>query len=213
MLTTSVNSLKFVKIVNDKYGVVTGIEAYGKDEWKADVKAGLESIYGHAVYAIRDDGTVDVVVYIDPLTMTGSEVIKEDVTATTSNVIGIQEDAGIAATVKANKVEETVNGVVSEKFVVKSLTFDFVGSCPDKDNHATILQHELFWDAEGKCDLNDWCVYVNQERVYGQDIKTSTYAYTKDCEAYHESYKCALIKAFEAAVKGIEVVEGEGNKS
>lgn len=48
MLTTSVNSLKFVKIVNDKYGVVTGIEAYGKDEWKADVKAGLESIYGHA---------------------------------------------------------------------------------------------------------------------------------------------------------------------
>lgn len=204
-----VNSLKFVKIVNDEDGVVTGIEAYGKDEWKADVKAGLESIYGHAVYAIRDDGTVDVVVYIDPLTMTGSEVVKEDVTATTSNVIGIQEDAGIAATVKANKVEETVNGVVSDKYVVKSLTFDFVGSCPDKDNHATILQHGLFWDAEGKCDLNDWCVYVNQERVYGQDIKTSTYAYTKDCEAYDESYKCALIKTFEAAVAGIEVAEGE----
>lgn len=204
-----VNSLKFVKIVNDKYGVVTGIEAYGKDEWKADGKAGLESIYGHAVYAIRDDGTVDVVVYIDPLTMTGSEVVKEDVTATTSNVIGIQEDAGIAGTVKADKVVETVNGVETEKFVVKSLTFDFVGSCPEKDNHATILQHELFWDAEGKCDLNDWCVCVNQERVYGEDIKTSTYAYTKDCEAYHESYKCALIKAFEAAVKGIEVVEGE----
>lgn len=205
-----VNSLKFVKIVNDKYGVVTGIEAYGKDEYKADKEkyAGYE-IYGHAVYTIRDDGTVDVVVYIDPLTMTGSEVIKEDVTATTSNVIRIQEDAGIAATVKANKVEETVNGVVSDKFVVKSLTFDFVGSCPDKDNHATILQHVLFWDAEGKCDLNDWCVYVNQERVYGEDIKTSTYAYTKDCEAYNESYKCALIKAFEAAVKGIEVVEGE----
>ena len=204
-----VNSLKFVKIVNDKNGNVAGIEAYGKDEWKADVKAGLESIYGHAVYAIRDDGTVDVVVYIDPTTMTGSEVVKEDVTATTSNVIGIQEDAGIAATVKANKVEETVNGVVSDKYVVKSLTFDFVGSCPDKDNHATILQHGLFWDAEGKCDLNDWCVYVNQERVYGQDIKTSTYAYTKDCEAYDESYKCALIKTFEAAVAGIEVAEGE----
>ena len=204
-----VNSLKFVKIVNDKNGNVAGIEAYGKDEWKADVKAGLESIYGHAVYAIRDDGTVDVVVYIDPTTMTGSEVVKEDVTATTSNVIGIQEDAGIAATVKANKVEETVNGVVSDKYVVKSLTFDFVGSCPDKDNHATILQHHLFWDAEGKCDLNDWCVYVNQERVYGQDIKTSTYAYTKDCEAYFESYKCALIKTFEAAVAGIEVAEGE----
>lgn len=204
-----VNSLKFVKIVNDKNGNVSAIEAYGKDEWKADVKAGLESIYGHAVYAIRDDGTVDVVVYIDPNTMTGSTVTDEDVTATTSNVIGIQEDAGIAATVKANKVEDTVNGVVSEKYVVKSLTFDFVGSCPDKDNHATILQHALFWDAEGKCDLNDWCVYVNQERVYGEDIKTSTYAYTKDCEAYHESYKCALIKAFEAAVKGIEVVEGE----
>lgn len=204
-----VNSLKFVKIVNDKNGNVAGIEAYGKDEWKADVKAGLESIYGHAVYAIRDDGTVDVVVYIDPTTMTGSEVVKEDVTATTSNVIGIQEDAGIAATVKANKVEETVNGVVSDKYVVKSLTFDFVGSCPDKDNHATILQHGLFWDAEGKCDLNDWRVYVNQERVYGQDIKTSTYAYTKDCEAYDESYKCALIKTFEAAVAGIEVAEGE----
>lgn len=204
-----VNSLKFVKIVNDKNGNVAGIEAYGKDEWKADVKAGLVSIYGHAVYAIRDDGTVDVVVYIDPLTMTGSEVVKEDVTATTSNVIGIQDDAGIAGTVKANKVEETVNGVVSDKYVVKSLTFDFVGSCPDKDNHSTILQHGLFWDAEGKCDLNDWCVYVNQERVYGQDIKTSTYAYNKDCETYFESYKCALIKAFEAAVKGIEVVEGE----
>lgn len=204
-----VNSLKFVKIVNDKNGNVSAIEAYGKDEWKADVKAGLESIYGHAVYAIRDDGTVDVVVYIDPNTMTGSTVTDEDVTATTSNVIGIQEDAGIAATVKANKVEETVNGVVSEKFVVKSLTFDFVGSCPDKDNHATILQHGLFWDAEGKCDLNDWCVYVNQERVYGKDIKTSTYAYTKECEAYDESYKCALIKTFEAAVKGIEVAEGE----
>lgn len=204
-----VNSLKFVKIVNDKNGNVAGIEAYGKDEWKADVKAGLESVYGHAVYAIRDDGTVDVVVYIDPNTMTGTEVVKEDVTATTSNVIGIQEDAGIAATVKADKVVETVNGVETEKFVVKSLTFDFVGSCPDKDNHSTILQHGLFWDAEGKCDLNDWCVYVNQERVYGQDIKTSTYAYTKDCETYFESYKCALIKAFEAAVKGIEVVEGE----
>lgn len=204
-----VNSLKFVKIVNDKNGNVSAIEAYGKDEWKADVKAGLESIYGHAVYAIRDDGTVDVVVYIDPTTMTGSTVTDEDVTATTSNVIGIQEDAGIAGTVKANKVEETVNGVVSEKFVVKSLTFDFVGSCPDKDNHATILQHGLFWDAEGKCDLNDWCVYVNQERVYGKDIKTSTYAYTKECEAYDESYKCALIKTFEAAVKGIEVAEGE----
>ena len=204
-----VNSLKFVKIVNDKNGNVAGIEAYGKDEWKADVKAGLESVYGHAVYAIRDDGTVDVVVYIDPNTMTGTTVVDEDVTATTSNVIGIQEDAGIAATVKANKVEETVNGVVSDKYVVKSLTFDFVGSCPDKDNHSTILQHGLFWDAEGKCDLNDWCVYVNQERVYGQDIKTSTYAYTKDCETYFESYKCALIKAFEAAVKGIEVVEGE----
>ena len=204
-----VNSLKFVKIVNDKNGNVAGIEAYGKDEWKADVKAGLESVYGHAVYAIRDDGTVDVVVYIDPNTMTGTEVVKEDVTATTSNVIGIQEDAGIVATVKADKVVETVNGVETEKFVVKSLTFDFVGSCPDKDNHSTILQHGLFWDAEGKCDLNDWCVYVNQERVYGQDIKTSTYAYTKDCETYFESYKCALIKAFEAAVKGIEVVEGE----
>lgn len=204
-----VNSLKFVKIVNDKNGNVAGIEAYGKDEWKADVKAGLVSIYGHAVYAIRDDGTVDVVVYIDPTTMTGSTVVKEDVTATTSNVIGIQEDAGIAGTVKADKVVETVNGVETEKFVVKSLTFDFVGSCPDKDNHATILQHELFWDAEGKCDLNDWCVYVNQERVYGQDIKTSTYAYTKDCEAYNESYKCALIKTFEAAVAGIEVAEGE----
>lgn len=204
-----VNSLKFVKIVNDKDGNVAGIEAYGKDEWKADVKAGLVSIYGHAVYAIRDDGTVDVVVYIDPNTMTGTEVVKEDVTATTSNVIGIQEDAGIAGTVKADKVVETVNGVETEKFVVKSLTFDFVGSCPEKDNHSTILQHGLFWDAEGKCDLNDWCVYVNQERVYGQDIKTSTYAYTKDCEAYDESYKCALIKAFEAAVKGIEVVEGE----
>lgn len=204
-----VNSLKFVKIVNDKNGNVAGIEAYGKDEWKADVKAGLESVYGHAVYAIRDDGTVDVVVYIDPNTMTGTEVVKEDVTATTSNVIGIQEDAGIAATVKADKVVETVNGVETEKFVVKSLTFDFVGSCPDKDNHSTILQHGLFWDAEGKCDLNDWCVYVNQARVYGQDIKTSTYAYTKDCETYFESYKCALIKAFEAAVKGIEVVEGE----
>ena len=204
-----VNSLKFVKIVNDKNGNVTGIEAYGKDEWKADGKAGLESIYGHAVYAIRDDGTVDVVVYIDPNTMTGTEVVKEDVTATTSNVIGIQEDAGIAGTVKADKVVETVNGVETEKFVVKSLTFDFVGSCPDKDNHSTILQYGLFWDAEGKCDLNDWCVYVNQERVYGQDIKTSTYAYTKDCETYFESYKCALIKAFEAAVKGIEVVEGE----
>lgn len=204
-----VNSLKFVKIVNDKNGNVAGIEAYGKDEWKADVKAGLESVYGHAVYAIRDDGTVDVVVYIDPNTMTGTEVVKEDVTATTSNVIGIQEDAGIAATVKADKVVETVNGVETEKFVVKSLTFDFVGSCPEKDNHSTILQHGLFWDAEGKCDLNDWCVYVNQERVYGQDIKTSTYAYTKDCETYFESYKCALIKAFEAAVKGIEVVEGE----
>lgn len=204
-----VNSLKFVKIVNDKNGNVAGIEAYGKDEWKADVKAGLESIYGHAVYAIRDDGTVDVVVYIDPNTMTGTEVVKEDVTATTSNVIGIQKDAGIAGTVKADKVVETVNGVETEKFVVKSLTFDFVGSCPEKDNHSTILQHGLFWDAEGKCDLNDWCVYVNQERVYGQDIKTSTYAYTKDCETYFESYKCALIKAFEAAVKGIEVVEGE----
>lgn len=204
-----VNSLKFVKIVNDKDGNVAGIEAYGKDEWKADVKAGLVSIYGHAVYAIRDDGTVDVVVYIDPNTMTGTEVVKEDVTATTSNVIGIQEDAGIAGTVKADKVVETVNGVETEKFVVKSLTFDFVGSCPEKDNHSTILQHGLFWDAEGKCDLNDWCVYVNQERVYGQDIKTSTYAYTKDCETYFESYKCALIKAFEAAVKGIEVVEGE----
>lgn len=204
-----VNSLKFVKIVNDKNGNVSAIEAYGKDEWKADVKAGLESIYGHAVYAIRDDGTVDVVVYIDPTTMSGPTVTDEDVTATTSNVIGIQEDAGIAGTVKANKVEDTVNGVVSEKFVVKSLTFDFVGSCPDKDNHATILQHGLFWDAEGKCDLNDWCVYVNQERVYGKDIKTSTYAYTKDCEAYDESYKCALIKTFEAAVKGIEVAEGE----
>lgn len=204
-----VNSLKFVKIVNDKNGNVAGIEAYGKDEWKADVKAGLESVYGHAVYAIRDDGTVDVVVYIDPNTMTGTEVVKEDVTATTSNVIGIQEDAGIAATVKADKVVETVNGVETEKFVVKSLTFDFVGSCPEKDNHSTILQRGLFWDAEGKCDLNDWCVYVNQARVYGQDIKTSTYAYTKDCETYFESYKCALIKAFEAAVKGIEVVEGE----
>ena len=204
-----VNSLKFVKIVNDKNGNVAGIEAYGKDEWKADVKAGLVSIYGHAVYAIRDDGTVDVVVYIDPNTMTGTEVVKEDVTATTSNVIGIQEDAGIAGTVKADKVVETVNGVETEKFVVKSLTFDFVGSCPDKDNHATILWHNLYWDEEGKCDLNDWCVYVNQARVYGQDIKTSTYAYTKDCETYFESYKCALIKAFEAAVKGIEVVEGE----
>ena len=204
-----VNSLKFVKIVNDKNGDVAGIEAYGKDEYKADVKAGLVSVKGHAVYAIRDDGTVDVVVYIDPNTMTGTEVVKEDVTATTSNVIGIQEDAGIAATVKADKVVETVNGVETEKFVVKSLTFDFVGSCPEKDNHSTILQHGLFWDAEGKCDLNDWCVYVNQERVYGQDIKTSTYAYTKDCETYFESYKCALIKAFEAAVKDIEVVEGE----
>lgn len=205
-----VNSLKFVKIDYDKNGELSGIEAYGKDEWKADADkyAGYE-IKGYAVYAIRDDGTVDVVVYIDPLTMTGTEVVKEDVTATTSNVIGIQEDAGIAATVKADKVVETVNGVETEKFVVKSLTFDFVGSCPDKDNHATILWHNLYWDEEGKCDLNDWCVYVNQERVYGQDIKTSTYAYTKDCEAYDESYKCALIKTFEAAVAGIEVVEGE----
>ena len=204
-----VNSLKFVKIVNDKNGNVAGIEAYGKDEWKADEKAGLESIFGYAVYAIRDDGTVDVVVYIDPTTATGSTVIKEDVVAESDNVIGIQEDAGIAATVTADKVEETVNGEATTKYVVKSIELGYVGSCPDKDNHATILQHGLFWDLEGKCDLNDWCVYVNQARVYGEDIATVDYAYTTACEEFSEKYHCALIKAFEAAVAGVEVVEGE----
>lgn len=210
-----VNSLKFVKIVNDKNGNVAGIEAYGKDEWKADVKAGLVSIYGHAVYAIRDDGTVDVVVYIDPLTMTGSEVVKEDVKATTDNAIKVADDAGVKASVVADKKTVTVNGKEKTVYDVKSLTLDFFGSKVEKDNHSAIDNDKLFWDKDGVCDLNDWNFTVlvddgktaSEITVYGQDIATELYAYTDDCKSYDEAYKCALIKAITAKIDGIEVTE------
>lgn len=209
-----VNSLKFVKIVNDKNGDVAGIEAYGKDEWKADVKAGLESIYGHAVYAIRDDGTVDVVVYIDPTTMSGSTVTDEDVTATTTNAIQIAEDAGIKATVTADKNTVTTNGVESTTYTIKSLGLTYFGSGVDKENHAAVYNHELFFDVLGRCDINDWHFTVNGEKVYGQDITPMTYEYKKcEHETYDDDYKCALIKAIEAKLSGITVTEEDTEDS
>ena len=209
-----VNSLKFVKIVNDKNGDVAGIEAYGKDEWKADVKAGLESIYGHAVYAIRDDGTVDVVVYIDPTTMSGSTVVDEDVTATTTNAIQLDEDAGIKATVTADKNTVTTNGVESTTYTIKSLGLTYFGSGVDKENHAAISDHDLFFDVLGRCDINDWHFTVNGEKVYGQDITPMTYEYKKcDHETYDDDYKCALIKAIEAKLSGITVTEKDTEDS
>lgn len=209
-----VNSLKFVKIVNDKNGDVAGIEAYGKDEWKADVKAGLESIYGHAVYAIRDDGTVDVVVYIDPTTMSGSTVTDEDVTATTTNAIQIAEDAGIKATVTADKNTVTTNGVESTTYTIKSLGLTYFGSGVDKENHAAISNHGFYFDVLGRCDINDWHFTVNGEKVYGQDITPMTYEYKKcEHETYDDDYKCALIKAIEAKLSGITVTEEDTEDS
>ena len=209
-----VNSLKFVKIVTDKNGDVAGIEAYGKDEWKADVKAGLESIYGHAVYAIRDDGTVDVVVYIDPNTMTGSTVTDEDVTATTTNAIQIAEDAGIKATVTADKNTVTTNGVESTTYTIKSLGLTYFGSGVDKENHAAISNHGFYFDVLGRCDINDWHFTVNGEKVYGQDITPMTYEYKKcEHETYDDDYKCALIKAIEAKLSGITVTEEDTEDS
>lgn len=209
-----VNSLKFVKIVNDKNGDVAGIEAYGKDEWKADVKAGLESIYGHAVYAIRDDGTVDVVVYIDPTTMSGSTVVDEDVTATTTNAIQLDEDAGIKATVTADKNTITTNGVESTTYTIKSLGLTYFGSGVDKENHAAVSNHDFYFDVLGRCDINDWHFTVNGEKVYGQDITPMTYEYKKcDHETYDDDYKCALIKAIEAKLSGITVTEKDTEDS
>ena len=147
--------------------------------------------------------------------MTGSEVIKEDVKATTDNAIKVADDAGVKASVVADKKTVTVNGEETTIYDVKSLTLDFFGSKVEKDNHSAINNNKLFWDKDGVCDLNDWNFTVlvddgktaSEITVYGQDIKTSTYAYTKDCEAYKEAYKCALIKAITAKIDGIEVTE------
>ena len=203
-----VNSLKFVKIVYDDDGFVSGIEAYGKDERKADKEkyAGYE-IKGYAVYAIRDDGTVDVVVYLDPNTMTGTEVVKEDVKATTTNAVKIYDDAGIKGDVVADKTTVVTNGVEKAAYTIKSLELSFFGSHPDKDNHAEILYDGTYWDIDGKCDVNAWTYSANGNRVYGDDITTSNYAYTKDCASYDEDYKCALIKAITAKLSDITVTE------
>lgn len=206
-----VNSLKFVKIVYDDRGFVSGIEAYGKDEYKKDAEkyAGYE-IKGYAVYAIRDDGTVDVVVYIDPNTMTGTEVVEEDVKATTTNAIemGTDHDAGVKADVVADKTTVVKDGVESTAFEVKSLKLSFFGSGVDKENHAAVYNNNFYFDVLGRCDINDWNFTVNGTKVYGQDITPMTYEY-KNCDhdTYYDDYKCALIQAITAKVSGITVTK------
>ena len=198
-----VNSLKFVKIVNDEDGVVTGIEAYGKDELKADVEAGLESIYGHAVYAIRDDGTVDVVVYIDPTT---SYIVAKDekaVTVDSDNSIkkSADNDVAIKATVDATKVTTTKNGVETVSYEINSIGFEYFGKGVTRSNHKTIEDNGWYLDFAGRCDIDNWEVTVNGKKVYDLDVAMTNYKYEDadlECDGTKE---CNMIKAINAALK------------
>lgn len=222
--TDLVNSLKFVKIVNDKNGNVATIEAYGKDEWKADeAEYGLTSVTGYAVYAIREDGTVDVVVYVDPTSFTGSVADEDEVSVSTENAIKIDTDAGVKGNVTATKTNVLTNGEASVEYTINTVEFTFFGSACDKENHASVYDDYYYWDGEGRCDLNNWNFTVavdqpyNTTKIYGQDITTTTYEYDEKVCDGHDTYfnatltkQCALIKAVEAAVAdaNITVVEG-----
>lgn len=198
-----VNSLKFVKIVNDKNGNVAGIEAYGKDEWKADVKAGLVSVEGHAVYAIRDDGTVDVVVYIDPTT---SYIVAKDekaVTVDSDNSIkkSADNDVAIKATVDATKVTTTKNGVETVSYEINSIGFEYFGKGVTRSNHKTIEDNGWYLDFAGRCDIDNWEVTVNGKKVYDLDVAMTNYKYEDadlECDGTKE---CNMIKAINAALK------------
>ena len=198
-----VNSLKFVKIVNDKNGNVAGIEAYGKDEWKADVKAGLVSVEGHAVYAIRDDGTVDVVVYIDPTT---SYIVAKDekaVTVDSDNSIkkSADNDVAIKATVDATKVTTTKDGVETVSYEINSIGFEYFGKGVTRSNHKTIEDNGWYLDFAGRCDIDNWEVTVNGKKVYDLDVAMTNYKYEDadlECDGTKE---CNMIKAINAALK------------
>lgn len=198
-----VNSLKFVKIVNDKNGNVAGIEAYGKDEWKADVKAGLVSVEGHAVYAIRDDGTVDVVVYIDPTT---SYIVAKDekaVTVDSDNSIkkSADNDVAIKATVDATKVTTTKDGVETVSYEINSIGFEYFGKGVTRSNHKTIYDNGWYLDFAGRCDIDNWEVTVNGKKVYDLDVAMTNYKYEDadlECDGTKE---CNMIKAINAALK------------
>ncbi|MGN1410354.1 MAG: S-layer homology domain-containing protein [Eubacteriales bacterium] len=205
--TDLVNSIKLVLLEKDG-DVVTDITPYGKDEWKADVKAGLQSVNAYAVYAIRDDGTVDAVLYIDPDT---AYIIATDdeVKVTSDNALQLAVDAGIVANVEAEKVTTTINGVDTITYAINSIGFEFIGSGATKDNHAAVEAHGYFWDYMSRCDVIDWHVTVNGAPVYGQDITYTTYEYPEvigDCDA---DGKCDLINAFTAALKDVTVANGD----
>ena len=198
-----VNSLKFVKIVNDKNGNVAGIEAYGKDEWKADVKAGLVSVEGHAVYAIRDDGTVDVVVYIDPTTSYIVAKDEEAVTVDSDNSIkkSADNDVAIKATVDATKVTTTKDGVETVSYEINSIGFEYFGKGVTRSNHKTIEDNGWYLDFAGRCDIDNWEVTVNGKKVYDLDVAMTNYKYEDadlECDGTKE---CNMIKAINAALK------------
>lgn len=198
-----VNSLKFVKIVNDKNGNVAGIETYGKDEWKADVKAGLVSVEGHAVYAIRDDGTVDVVVYIDPTTSYIVDKDEKAVTVDSDNSIkkSADNDVAIKATVDATKVTTTKNGVETVSYEINSIGFEYFGKGVTRSNHKTIEDNGWYLDFAGRCDIDNWEVTVNGKKVYDLDVAMTNYKYEDadlECDGTKE---CNMIKAINAALK------------
>lgn len=209
--TDLVNSIKVV-LLEKNGNKVTDITPYGKDEWKADTadKDGNKyAVMAYAVYAIRDDGTVDAVLYIDPDTSVYSITDETKATATSTNALQIEVDAGIVANVAADKTTKVDNGVKTVVYTVDSIGFEFIGSGANKDNHAAVEAHGYFFDYMSRCDVLDWHVTVAGELVYGQDITYTTYEYPEVIGACDADGKCDLINAFVAAVKGITVKKGE----
>lgn len=190
--TDLVNSVKVVEINSDSNNF-TGVSNYTWNDWKDDVaEYGLKSVKAYAVYAIRDDGTVDAVLYLDDATMFASKPADKDATATTGNYLEGKDgvttifdtlpEAGVAATVTADETNTRTNGVASTSYSINSITFNWVGDFATESTHATIKNNSYSFGAEDLCEKNGWNTWVDSVKVTDKNVVATTYEATDDCD-------------------------------
>lgn len=218
-----VNSLKICEIEYNGT-TVSGISEYTYDEYKAHKDDGLKYVEAYAVFAINENGTVNVVLYVDPQTSIYEVTADKAEKFESKNVIGLDEDAAIAADVEAVKTVVTKDGKDTVSYKVTNIGFSFIGAAL-KNNHATIQRHHYFFDYLGRCDINanlGTTLYVGRTgekwgapvTIYEQNIEFNTYKYENcDCDFAFEGsileHKCALISDFNFDVDGVDVEEGK----
>lgn len=131
------------------------------------------------------------------------------------------------------KADAAIQGSVSGKFdkegvaTINSIAFDFVGKAVRLDTHAGIKADGYFFDILNNDDLLDWDAVVwddinkTTRDVYGTQIKTTSYAYSKDCTIGCDSEEnsiiangtCGLIKTIDVDLdKTITLEVGESVK-